>query len=170
MINTMIPYKIQDGYGRDRKDKEWNAIILENEFLKAVFLPELGGRLWSIYDKVGNRELLYKNTVYQPGNLALRNAWFRGGVEFNMCIKSHNPLTCDKLFAEIATTPEGEVINLYEYERIRGVVYTISALWKRELTHLFSTKSGIRAKTALSFPNIQAIRYAELLKNVTREA
>ena len=127
MINTMIPYKIQDGYGRERKNKEWNAIILENEFLKAVFLPELGGRLWSLYDKEGDRELLYKNTVYQPGNLALRNAWFSGGVEFNMGIKGHNPLTCDKLFAEIATTPEGEVLNLYEYERIRGVVYTISA-------------------------------------------
>lgn len=127
MINTMIPYRIQDGYGRERKDREWNAAILENEFLRAVFLPELGGRLWSLYDKKNNRELLYRNTVFQPGNLALRNAWFSGGVEFNMGIKGHNPLTCDTLFAEVAKTPCGDVLNMYEFERIRGVVYTISA-------------------------------------------
>ena len=44
-----------------------------------------------------------------------------------MGIKGHNPLTCDTLFTEVAKTPDGDILNLYEYERIRGVVYTISA-------------------------------------------
>lgn len=90
-------------------------------------MPELGGRLWSLYDKDNKHELLYVNPVFQPGNLGLRNAWFSGGVEFNVGIKGHNPLTCSPLHAVIETTPDGEVLRLYEYERIRGVVYSVSA-------------------------------------------
>ena len=127
MINTMLPYQMQDQYDRDRSTRQFKAAIIENAHLRAVFLPELGGRLWSLYDKDLGRELLYKNPVFQPGNLALRNAWFSGGVEFNVGIKGHNPLTCSPIFCERAETPDGDVLNLYEYERIRGVVFTVSA-------------------------------------------
>ncbi len=126
MINTLLPYKLQDGYNRDRKEKDWNAIVVENAYLKAIFLPELGGRLWSLFDKENGRELLYKNTVFQPANLALRNAWFSGGVEFNVGIKGHNPLTCSPLFAEKVTYEDGtEVLKMFGFERIRNVVYTL---------------------------------------------
>ena len=127
MISTMLPYKIQDGYNRNRKMKEFNAVVLENKFLKATFLPELGGRLWSLYDKQLKKDLLYVNPVFQPGNLALRNAWFSGGVEFNVGIKGHNPLTCSPMHCEIVNTKKGEILNLYEFERIREVSYSISA-------------------------------------------
>ncbi len=127
MINTMLPYKLQDGYDRSEAPRAFKAAVLENDYIRAVFLPELGGRLWSLYDKTLDRELLYVNTVFRPGNLGLRNAWFSGGVEFNMGIKGHNPLTCSPLFCEVAKTPDGEVLNLYEYERIRDAVFTVSA-------------------------------------------
>ena len=127
MIPTMLPYFQQDAYDRARNERAFEAAVLENDRLRAVFLPELGGRLWSLFDKEKNRELLYVNPVFQPGNLALRNAWFSGGVEFNVGIKGHNPLTCSPLHYCIDKTPEGEVLRLYEYERIRGVVYSISA-------------------------------------------
>ncbi len=128
MIPTMLPYRQQDGYDRDRKDRAFKSVVIENENLKAVFLPELGGRLWSLFDKKAGKELLYCNPVFQPGNLALRNAWFSGGVEFNVSIKGHNPLTCDPLFARKITLPDGsEGLRMFEYERIRGVIYTIDA-------------------------------------------
>jgi len=127
MIPTMLPYKLQDGYDRDRKPRAFKAAILENDYVKAVFLPELGGRLWSLYDKELKRELLYVNSVFQPGNLGLRNAWFSGGVEFNVGIKGHNPLTASPLWCEVCETEDGEILNLYEFERIRGVVFTVSA-------------------------------------------
>jgi hypothetical protein len=128
MIPTMLPYRQQDGYDRDRKDTAFTSVVLENEYLKAVFLPELGGRLWSLFDKEKGKELLYCNPVFQPGNLALRNAWFSGGVEFNVSIKGHNPLTCDPLFAQKITLEDGsEGLRMFEYERIRGVLYSIDA-------------------------------------------
>ncbi len=128
MIRTLLPYTEQDGYDRQRNERAFRAAILENRYLKAVFLPELGGRLWSLTDKESGREVLYKNSVFQPCNLALRNAWFSGGVEFNVGIKGHNPLTCSPLFAERLTYAGGEeVLRMYEFERIREVVYSISA-------------------------------------------
>lgn len=126
MISTTIPYLTQDGYDRSREIQHFDGAILENDYLKAVFIPALGGRLWSLYDKKAGRELLYVNTVFQPGNLGLRNAWFSGGVEWNVGIKGHNPLTCSPLFAQSCRNSHGEpVLKMYEYERIRGIVYTL---------------------------------------------
>ena len=131
MIPTMLPYRLQDGYDREKKPRAFQAAVVENDHVRVVFLPELGGRLYSIYDKDERKELLYVNPVFQPGNLGLRNAWFSGGVEFNVGIKGHNPLTCSPVFAAVDQTPEGEVLRLYEFERIRGVAYSVSA-WVRE--------------------------------------
>lgn len=128
MISTLLPYRIQDGYTRKRSPRTFKAAILENECLRATFIPQLGGRLWSLFDKREERELLYKNDVFQPANLALRNAWFSGGVEWNVGIKGHNPLTASPLFTQREYTESGNhVLKMYEYERIRGVVYIIEA-------------------------------------------
>ena len=131
MIPTMLPYLLQDDYDRERKPRAFQTAVVENSHIRAVFLPELGGRLWSLYDKDQKKELLYVNSVFQPGNLGLRNAWFSGGVEFNVGIKGHNPLTCSPLHVAVDETPHGQVLRLYEYERIRGVVYSVSA-WVNE--------------------------------------
>ena len=128
MIGTLLPYRISDGYDRRRSPRAFMGAVLENERVRAVFLPELGGRLWSLVDKATGRELLYKNDVLQPANLALRNAWFSGGVEWNVGIKGHNPLTCAPLFTRRAVNKNGDhVLRMYEFERIRGVVYLIEA-------------------------------------------
>lgn len=71
-ISTLLPYSMQSLYDRNRQVCEMEAAVLENERLKAVFLPELGGRLWSLTDKTSGRELLYVNDCIQPCNLALR--------------------------------------------------------------------------------------------------
>ncbi len=137
MIDTLLPYRIQDNYDRARDQKGFCAVVLENSKIRAEFLPELGGRLRRIYDKVNDRELLYVNPVFQPGNLALRNAWFSGGVEFNMGIKGHNPMTCDNMWARIDKLEDGEVATFYEYERIRGMVYSISAYLPEDSSVLY---------------------------------
>ena len=134
MISTLLPYCIQDGYDRKRKPTNFPAAVLENEYLKAIFLPSLGGRLWSLEDKRTGKELLYRNAVFQPANLSLRNAWFSGGVEWNVGIKGHNPLTCSPLFACQCTNRHGDpVLKMYEYERIRGITYSIYATLKEDV-------------------------------------
>lgn len=138
MVNTMLPYTQQDSYDRNRKQRLFKAVILENSHLKAVFLPELGGRLWSLWDKDGDRELLYCNPVFQPGNLALRNAWFSGGVEFNVSIRGHHPMSCADMFAQHITMADGTPgVRMYEYERIRGTAYGFDAWLPEDSRMLF---------------------------------
>lgn len=123
-LQTIFPYRLQDLYDRRLEDREYTAAVLENEYLRAVFLPELGGRLWSLYDKKAGKDLLYANTVIRPCNLALRNAWISGGIEFNCGMVGHSPFTCDKVFMAKTSLADGTpVLRFYEYERIRACVY-----------------------------------------------
>lgn len=151
MIETILPYQLQDNYNRDKKMRDFTAVVLENSKLRAVFLPEIGGRLWSLFDKELNRELLYVNPVYQPGNLAIRNGWISGGVEFNVGIKGHTPLTSDPMWCRVDKTEDGEILHLYEYERIRGVVYSISA-WLPEDSNTLYIRPRIENKNAETKP------------------
>ena len=83
------------------------------------------GVIWSLYDKVAKRELLYKNETIHFGNLSLRNAWFCGGVEWNVSIKGHNPLTCSPIFAAVLEKDGESGLRLYEFERKREIVYSL---------------------------------------------
>ena len=123
-----LPYRLQDGYSRQRRPKKLLTAVLENEILRAVFLLEYGGRLYSLLHKPSGRELLEVNPVFQPANLAIRNAWFSGGVEWNIGLIGHCPFTCSPLFAARVEGHGGTpVLRLYEYERIRGVPFQVDA-------------------------------------------
>jgi len=125
-VSSVLPYTMQDRYTRDRAPRAFKVAVLENEFLRATFLLERGGRLWSLTHKSSGRELLDTNPVFQPANLALRNAWFSGGVEWNIGTTGHCPFTCSPIFAARLETPEGvPVLRMYEWERIRQVPFQI---------------------------------------------
>jgi hypothetical protein len=127
-IPNILPYTIQDGYHRRRQPRGLPVAVLENETLRATFALELGGRLWSLVHKPSGRELFCRNPVFQPANLALRNAWFSGGVEWNIGMIGHCPFTCSPLFAARARTTDGTpVLRLYEWERIRQTPFQIDA-------------------------------------------
>ena len=122
-IPSVLPYTIMDGYSRDRQPMELRCLVLDNGILKAQILPELGGRLWSLEHLPTGRELLYRNPVFQPANLALRNAWFSGGVEWNVSTIGHSPLTCSPMHAAVLDTQDGPLVRLWEFERIREVPF-----------------------------------------------
>lgn len=123
-IRDIFPYKMQDLYDRSQKKRKVSVAVLENEHIKAIFIPELGGKLWSLFDKDESRELLFRNSVIQPCNLALRNAWTSGGVEWNCALYGHTPFTCSPLFTATLHTEDGTpVLRMYEYERIRKITY-----------------------------------------------
>lgn len=122
-VPSPFPYKMQDMYTREMYDTKVGAVVLENEHLKAVFLPEWGGKLMSLFDKDNGRELLSVNPVIRPCNLAIRNAWTSGGIEWNCGIFGHNVHTCETLFTVETALDDGTpVLRMYEFERIRQVV------------------------------------------------
>lgn len=138
-VKTAFPYLAQDNYTRELSRGRLPGIVLENEYLRASFAPSMGGKLWSLFDKIAGCELLFANPVARPAYLATRNAWCSGGVEWNCGIAGHTPLTCEPLFAATLTGDQGEpVLRMYEFERIRGVVYQMD----------FSLPEGSRALLA----------------------
>lgn len=118
------PYRQYNTYTRELSEREVKTAVLENRYLKAVFLPEYGGRLWELWDKEAGKNLLYTNDVIQFSNLAVRNAWFSGGVEWNIGVIGHNPFTIDSLYtARLKDEWGNPILRMYEYERIRKVAY-----------------------------------------------
>lgn len=126
-VSNHLPYGEQDDYESEIKERDLKQIILENDKIKAVFLPEYGCRLISIYNKEENRELLYNNKSIRFADVALRNAWFAGGVEWNMGMRGHTPFTCDNVFCEIIETQAAPMLRFYEWERVRKAWYEIYA-------------------------------------------
>lgn len=125
-LDTVLPYRLQDGYRRERTETELPALVLENDRLRATVLPSLGGRLYSLWHKPSGRELLYRNPVVQPANLALRDAWFAGGVEWNLGSTGHTAQTCAPMFAARIEGPDGTpVLRLWEWERTRDLPYQL---------------------------------------------
>ena len=122
----VLPYRMQDEYTRQREPLQFRSIVLENEFLTATFLPELGGRLISLVYRPLKRELLHRNPVFQPANLAIRNAWFSGGIEWNCGQYGHAFSTCAPLFASATNGVQGEPgLRMYEFERCKGLFWQI---------------------------------------------
>ncbi|MFH0962474.1 MAG: DUF5107 domain-containing protein [Planctomycetota bacterium] len=125
-VRRMLPYTIQDGYGRELRLSTFRVAVLQNEILRAAFLLELGGRLWSLVHRPSGRELLYRNPVIQFADLGLRNAWFCGGVEWNVGTIGHSPFTCSPLYAARVDRPDGTpVLRMYEWERFRDMPFQI---------------------------------------------
>lgn len=125
---NLYPYQAQDGYGRAVSERSLQTVVLENERLRAVFLPELGGRLWELFDKVSGKHLLHTQSKIQFANLALRNAWFAGGIEWNIGTRGHSPTTCSPLHTGIVRTLEGQdVLRMWEFDRLRQVVFQVDA-------------------------------------------
>lgn len=131
------PYRQFSFYNRNLSPRLLHTAILENDFIKAVFLPELGGRLWELYDKQTGQNLLYTNDVIRYSNLAVCNAWFSGGVEWNIGIIGHTPFTCEPVYtARLSDSDGNPVLRMYEYERIRGVEYQMDFWLDTEHTFL----------------------------------
>ena len=138
-LKSIFPYRFQDNYNREYTGQPPESVVLENDYLRATFVPGLGGKLWSLFDREKGRELLFNNPVVRPAYLATRSAWCSGGVEWNCGVHGHTPLTCSPLFTARLSLPDGTpVLRMYEYERIRGVVYQMDFFIPRESRFLYA--------------------------------
>lgn len=147
-LKNILPYQMQDRYDRAEDDIEFHTAVLENDYLKATFVPDLGGRLWSLYDKVNGKDLVTNNPVFRPGNLALRDAWVCGGVEWNIGMIGHSPFTCSPIFACKVTADDGmPVLRMYEFERVRQVTYQMDFFLPEDSHFLFARMRIVNPST-----------------------
>jgi hypothetical protein len=72
--------------------RTYRTVVLENEYLRLIILPELGGRIWRVIEKSTGNDLFYHNTVVMPSPWGPDNmgGWFAlGGLEWGLPVAEH---------------------------------------------------------------------------------
>ena len=89
---VVYPYPVIEKISDTCQEETYHALYLENEYIKVMILPELGGRVQMAYDKIKKRHFIYYNHVIKPALVGLTGPWISGGIEFNWP-QHHRPST-----------------------------------------------------------------------------
>ena len=104
----VYPLPFFDRIAEKKTEREWDAIWLENDFIKVMILPEIGGRIHVGYDKTIGYDFFYRQEVIKPALVGLAGPWISGGVEFNWP-QHHRPATFMPVDVEIEKHADGSV-------------------------------------------------------------
>ena len=88
----VYPLPFTDRIAETKTDRKWQAVWLENDFVRVMLLPEIGGRIHAIQDKVSGCDIIYRQHVIKPALVGLAGPWISGGIEFNWP-QHHRPAT-----------------------------------------------------------------------------
>ena len=89
--SLFYPYFRYDGFTDHSIQKEWKVIELENDFIKLIILPQVGGKIWTAIDKKNGKPFIYDNDAIKFRDIAMRGPWTSGGLEANFGIIGHTP-------------------------------------------------------------------------------
>jgi hypothetical protein len=105
----------------ERELRDYHAVWMENDFIRIMLLPELGGRIHRAYDKVKQRDFVYYNEVVKPALVGLLGPWISGGIEFNWP-QHHRPTTFMPVDFTIQQGQDGtQTVWMGEAEPMRGL-------------------------------------------------
>lgn len=119
---VVYPYPVIEKIYDEKIEKAYQAFFLENEYIKVMILPELGGRIQMAYDKVKKRHFVYYNQVIKPALVGLTGPWISGGIEFNWP-QHHRPSTFMPTDCRIEENADGS-----------------KTIWCNEVERMFRTK------------------------------
>ena len=115
---VVYPYPVVESIANEPTPHEWRAVYIENEYIKVMVLPELGGRIQMAYDKIRERHYVYYNHVIKPALVGLTGPWISGGIEFNWP-QHHRPSTYLPVDCDIVENEDGSVtVWVNEMERM----------------------------------------------------
>jgi tetratricopeptide (TPR) repeat protein len=104
----VYPLPYIDRIAEEKTDQSWRAVHIENEFLRLMILPELGGRIHIGLDKTNGYDFFYRQNVIKPALVGLAGPWISGGVEFNWP-QHHRPSTFMPVDVHIEHHTDGSV-------------------------------------------------------------
>lgn len=140
---VVYPYPVIESISDEKHDREWNAVFIENEYIKVMVLPELGGRIQMAYDKIKKRHFVYYNHVIKPALVGLAGPWISGGIEFNWP-QHHRPSTYMPVDCTIEEHEDGSV-----------------TVWVSEMERMFHQKgmAGFTLRPGCAYLEIKGVLY-----------
>jgi tetratricopeptide (TPR) repeat protein len=122
---VVYPYPVIERVFDEKTDQPYQAVFLENRYLKIMILPELGGRVQMALDKTNNYHFIYYNQVIKPALVGLTGPWISGGIEFNWP-QHHRPSTFLPVDYHIEENSDGS-----------------KTVWCSEIERMFRTKGMV---------------------------
>lgn len=104
----VYPLPFYDRIAEQPVPHAWEAVWLENEFLRVMILPELGGRIHRLVDKTNGYDVIYHQPVIKPALVGLAGPWVSGGIEFNWP-QHHRPSTFMPADVQVDSHADGSV-------------------------------------------------------------
>ena len=174
---TRYPYFRYDGSSVDGATQTWQTVTLENDRLRVVLLPQVGGKVWSATDKVTGRDFLYCNHVMKFRDIAMRGPWVSGGIEYNFGIIGHAPSSsspvdwfvrtnADRSASFFVSSPEYVTRTVWQVEVRLGAeadAFETHTTWfnasglPSPLYHWMNAAYSVRGNPEFVFPGSQAI-------------
>lgn len=102
----VYPLPFTDRVAEKPVDRKWKAVWIENEFIRVMVLPEIGGRVHVMQDKTNGCDVIYNQPVIKPALVGLAGPWISGGIEFNWP-QHHRPATFLPVDFEIEEHADG---------------------------------------------------------------
>ena len=109
VVGRIYPYFRFDGFTTKSEHRKWKVVELENDFVRVMILPQIGGKIWSAVDKRSGKPFIYFNQVVKFRDIAMRGPWTSGGIEANYGIIGHTPNVATPVDYVTRTNPDGSV-------------------------------------------------------------
>ncbi len=124
---NIYPYPMLDFLSRDKTNRTYQTVLLENEYLRITILPELGGRIHEVLDKTTGKPMFYVNHVIKPGLIGQCGAWISGGVEWNTGPQGHTVSCLQPMSVLILPRAKdgSQSVAIGETERIYHTKWTV---------------------------------------------
>ena len=102
----VYPNPVIDGVSDECVDRPWEAVHLENGYVRLMVLPEIGGRIHVGLDRTNGYDFFYRQNVIKPALVGLLGPWISGGVEFNWP-QHHRPSSFMPVDWAVEDLPDG---------------------------------------------------------------
>jgi tetratricopeptide (TPR) repeat protein len=109
VLTSLYPYFRYEGYTDKPVQKSWKVVELENDYIKVMIMPEIGGKIWTAIEKSTNQPFIYYNHAVKFRDIAMRGPYTSGGLELNYGIIGHTPNCATPVDYLIENNPDGSV-------------------------------------------------------------
>ncbi|MEX1238179.1 MAG: DUF5107 domain-containing protein [Cyclobacteriaceae bacterium] len=151
-VGKFYPYYRFDGYTDTGVPKEWKVVELENDFIRVMVLPEIGGKIWAAWEKTTGKPFIYYNQVVKFRDVAMRGPWTSGGIEANYGIIGHTP-NCATPMDYLTETKEDGSVSCYigTLDLLTQTYWTIEINLPKDKAY-FTTRSFWNNATSIEQP------------------